>query len=275
MAEDSPRFWSGVADAVAEGLEEWLPGRWGAVEVLQSIDSTNGHLLRRADLVSDRYHVCVAREQTAGRGRRGRAWVGYVGHALTFSVGRALGPGEAPSPALTLAAGVGLARGLSVCGFGGFGLKWPNDLVTDQGAKLAGILVEARGEGAGRMPGALVVGVGLNRSGASELRLGRAVADLGDLTGPRSVSLPELLRALLTHLVGAWEQFTASGLVAFVDEFAGLDRLRGRAIEVLDSGERGVALGIDSADGALLMARDGETFRLYSGDVSVRTGEHV
>jgi BirA family transcriptional regulator, biotin operon repressor / biotin---[acetyl-CoA-carboxylase] ligase len=275
VAEDSPRFWSGVAGALAEGLEEVLPGRWAAVEVLQSVDSTNGHVLRRADLVSDRYHVCIAREQTAGRGRRGRAWVGCAGHALTFSVGRALGPGEASSPALTLAAGVGLARGLSVCGFGGFGLKWPNDLITENGAKLAGILVEARGEGGGRMPGALVVGVGLNRSGASELRLDRPVADLGDLSGPRSVPLPELLRAVLTQLVLAWEGFTVSGLGAFVDEFAGLDRLRGRTIEVLDTGERGVALGIDPMDGALLVARRGETVRLYSGDVSVRAAEHV
>jgi BirA family transcriptional regulator, biotin operon repressor / biotin---[acetyl-CoA-carboxylase] ligase len=263
-----------LASELPGRLESRMPGRWSSVEWLPSVDSTNRHLLDRDDLEPGRYHVCVAREQTAGRGRRGRTWISRPGQSLTFSLARALGPDERADPGLTLAAGVGLARGLSECGFRGHGLKWPNDLVTSADAKLAGILVEARGAGSGGLAGALVVGVGMNLSGAASLGLERDVADLAALDGPVAVTLVDLLVAVLPLLVLAWEDFRSGGLAPFVEDFRSLDRLRGRRIEVLETGQAGQALGIDPADGALLLESDRDIVRLYSGDVSVRAPGH-
>lgn len=274
MPEDSRAAWTLLARELPGRLETRLPGRWSSVEWLPSVDSTNRHLLDRDDLESGRYHVCVAREQTAGRGRRGRAWISRPEQSLTFSLARALGPDERADPGLTLAAGVGLARGLSECGFRGHGLKWPNDLVTSGDAKLAGILVEARGGGSGGLMGALVVGVGLNLSGAASLGLERDIADLGALDGPGAVTPVDLLAAVLPRLVLAWEDFRSGGLTPFVEDFTLLDVLRGRRIEVLETGQTGRALGIDPVDGALLMEGDRDIVRLYSGDVSVRAPGH-
>ena len=274
MSEDSRAAWTLLASELPGRLESRLPGRWSSVEWLPSVDSTNRHLLHRDDLEPGRYHVCAAREQTAGRGRRGRAWVSRPGQSLTFSLARALGPDERAEPGLTLAAGVALARGLADCGFQGHGLKWPNDLVTSADAKLAGILVEARGDGSGALAGALVVGVGLNLSGAASLGLERDVADLGALGGPGAVSPVDLLAAVLPRLVLAWDDFRSGGLAPFVEDFVMFDVLRGRGIEVLETGQTGRALGIDPADGALLMKCDRDIVRLYSGDVSVRAPGH-
>ena len=274
MPEDSRAAWALPASELPDRLETRLPGRWSLVEWLPSVDSTNRHLLDRDDLEPGRYHVCVAREQTAGRGRRGRAWISRAEQSLTFSLARALGPGEPASPGLTLAAGVALAHGLSECGFEGHGLKWPNDLVTSGDAKLAGILVEARRDGPGGLAGALVVGVGMNLSGAASLGVDRDVADLASLDGPVAVTPVDLLAAVLPRLVLAWEDFRAGGLIPFVEDFRMLDRLRGRRIEVLETGQTGQALGIDPADGALLMECDRDIVRLYSGDVSVRAPGH-
>jgi len=274
MPEDSRASWTLLASELPGRLESRMPGRWSSVEWLPSVDSSNRHLLDRDDLEPGRYHVCVAREQTAGRGRRGRAWISRPEQSLTFSLARALGPDERADPGLTLAAGVGLARGLSECGFRGHGLKWPNDLVTSADAKLAGILVEARGAGSGGLAGALVVGVGLNLSGAASLGLERDVADLAALDGPVAVTPVDLLVAVLARLVLAWEDFRSGGLPPFVEDFRLLDRLRGRRIEVLETGQSGQALGIDPADGALLLESGRGIVRLYSGDVSVRARGH-
>jgi BirA family transcriptional regulator, biotin operon repressor / biotin---[acetyl-CoA-carboxylase] ligase len=127
---------------------------WTAVEVVASTGSTNADLLARG---GSEGQVLVAEEQTAGRGRAGRAWVSVPGASLTFSV--LLRPTSVP-PALRgwlpLLTGVAVAAAVrSVAGVAAV-LKWPNDvLVGDR--KLAGILAEQSSAG-----DAVVVGVGLN-----------------------------------------------------------------------------------------------------------------
>jgi biotin-(acetyl-CoA carboxylase) ligase len=122
-------------------------------QFLQSVDSTNRYLLATAHPPFGTYHVCIAREQTAGYGRRGRHWKSMPGRSLTFSLARTLGPMERPQPALTLAIAVGIARALTALGYTGFGIKWPNDLLRHTesasvlGGKLAGILTEYRARG--------------------------------------------------------------------------------------------------------------------------------
>jgi BirA family transcriptional regulator, biotin operon repressor / biotin---[acetyl-CoA-carboxylase] ligase len=269
VTDDTPVSWIAGLEPLRERLEQELPGRWSGFEFLPSVDSTNRRLLDCQELVHGSYRVCVAREQTAGRGRRGRSWVSAEGSGLTFSLGRALAPDEPPAPALTLAIGVGLARGLTRCGLNGFGFKWPNDIVTGDGAKLAGILVEARSGATDRLP-ALVVGVGLNYQDAAALGLGHAVADLADLSGAGLPRLPDLLHAVLAELVLAWEDFARDGLQTVLEDYRRLDHLFGRKLRVAESGLEGLGAGVDPRDGALLLQRPDGLHRLYSGDVSVR-----
>ena len=102
---------------------------------------------------------CVAREQTGGRGRHGRAWASPPGNLYT---GLLL---IDPCPP-ALAAQLGFVAGLAlhdavtaVAGDGhGFALKWPNDLLAGR-AKLAGLLLEGETRG-NRLD--LVIGIGVN-----------------------------------------------------------------------------------------------------------------
>ncbi len=261
-------------DRLPVQLEKELPGRWSGFEFLPRVDSTNRRLLDSPALVNDAYRFCIVREQTAGKGRRGRAWVSTTGSSLTFSVARALAPGETPSPALALAIGVGLARGLERCELHGFGFKWPNDLVTTDGRKLAGILIEARPRAAERPP-ALVAGVGLNWRDASALGVDRPVADLGDLSSSGAPDLAALLQAVLVEIVQAWDAFAQDGLPPVIEDYRRLDHLFGQRVRVTDSGKEGVAAGVDPVDGALLLQGRGGLERLYSGEVSVRRVDHA
>ena len=112
-----------------------------------------------------RLTVVVAAEQTAGRGRAGRAWTPLPGAlALSAIVPWPEGPGRARLPVET---GILLARGLSAAFGLDVRLKWPNDLLVDR-KKVGGILVEARANDEGE--GWAVVGIGLNVRGTrSEL----------------------------------------------------------------------------------------------------------
>ena len=132
-------------------------GLWQAVEVVDRIGSTNADLLARALDGAPEGMVLAAEEQSAGRGRMGRAWVSPPRAALTFSL--LVRPAAVP-PArrgwLPLLAGVAVATAVTAVTGVQTRLKWPNDVLTGH-AKLAGILAEAAGD-------AVVVGVGLNVS---------------------------------------------------------------------------------------------------------------
>jgi BirA family biotin operon repressor/biotin-[acetyl-CoA-carboxylase] ligase len=131
---------------------DWRIVRLGAV------DSTNEEARRRALTgVADRMWI-VADEQTAGRGRRGRARISPRGNLYASCLMIDPCPREVGAQ-LGFVAGVALAHAAKDLGASEIGIKWPNDLMSYD-AKCAGILVEGLALGGGRA--AYVVGVGVN-----------------------------------------------------------------------------------------------------------------
>ncbi|WP_019626437.1 biotin--[acetyl-CoA-carboxylase] ligase [Thioalkalivibrio sp. ALJT] len=257
-------------------LERLLAGTGAiapSVEVVKSVDSTNRYLLDTCGAVGGPARVCMALEQTAGRGRRGRVWQSPPGAGLALSLAWPLPPGPVPS-AYPVGVGVGVIQALEALGVDRVRLKWPNDLVVGP-AKLGGVLVEQRQPQPGR-PGWLVVGIGLNRTGAAALSLGRAVTDLAaqmmaPVPGQVAIAAEIIARQCLIH-PGLLRQ----GIRPLESELARLDSLRGRAVRVLDEGRQGCARGIDPDSGCLRVEFDGEGVRLlHSGEVSVRSDEYV
>jgi BirA family biotin operon repressor/biotin-[acetyl-CoA-carboxylase] ligase len=127
--------------------------------VHESIDSTNAAALRLAREGARESTWIVAREQTAGRGRRGRQWHSPQGnlYATLLLIGPC--PPERASQ-LSLVAGVALHDAivdLAPQVAGQLTLKWPNDLIIGT-AKVAGILVEGEGSG-GNFSAAIGIGV--------------------------------------------------------------------------------------------------------------------
>lgn len=133
------------------------PGRL----VLDEVDST---MAEAARLRPGQPTWIVARRQTAGRGRRGKAWVDPPGNfAATLCL-----PVDCPAPEAALCsfvAALALHEALERAGVpaGRLSLKWPNDVLLD-GGKLAGILLESEGRG-GRVE-RLAIGIGVNLAAA-------------------------------------------------------------------------------------------------------------
>src|SRR6185295_20120791 len=95
------------------------------------VDSTSSRLLERA-AGGAASGTCLAAEwQSAGRGRRGRSWVGSVGGSLTFSMLWRFERGAGHLGGLSLAAGAALAEALAGEGVERVQVKWPNDIVVD------------------------------------------------------------------------------------------------------------------------------------------------
>jgi BirA family biotin operon repressor/biotin-[acetyl-CoA-carboxylase] ligase len=215
--------------------------------------------------------VVAAEQQTAGRGRRGSAWVSPPGAGLYFSlivrpaVARLRASGApARTPALsllTLAAGVGVREGVAAASGLQPELKWPNDLLVGK-RKLAGILAE--GLAIGSPDQAVIVGVGVNVRPAAYPPdvAARATSIEGELG--RAVDRDALLTAILDGL---------SSRLAGLDRNAG-DILRAwraaspsaAGTRVEWDGHRGVTAGIDD-HGALLVTTATGTERVIAGEL--------
>jgi BirA family transcriptional regulator, biotin operon repressor / biotin---[acetyl-CoA-carboxylase] ligase len=252
------------------------------------INSTNAELLRRAALQSIHLQSLSADMQSAGRGQRGRRWFASPGDALLLSVGYEF-PASTRLEGLSLAIGVAAAHAAQAFASGRIGLKWPNDLLLDDQAKLGGVLIESV---SGRGVCTAVIGIGVNiRPPAPEAMPFLAAENALDalppaalLSGlhPRGADGAAIVRdalrsALLEQLATALAEFAVHGFSAFRERWWAQRAFIGRRVRVhhLDrtqdsqSTVTGTLEQIDDT-GALIL-NDGRTLHtLRSGMISLR-----
>lgn len=244
--------------------------RLRALAVHWRIDSTSTELQRRAAAGAGAIEVCLAETQSAGRGRRGRAWQSPLGGNLYFSLLRRFEAGMAALSGLSLVAGIAVVEALADCGVAGVGLKWPNDVLAD-GRKLAGILVELGGEFLGPCHAVIGIGINLRLPADARARIDQPAIDVASLRGGAAPSRNVLAARLMTRLIAALDRFEAQGFAAFAQAYADHDVLHGRNVRVLAAGEsrEGVAAGVD-ARGALVVRHGRNATHYDSAEISVR-----
>ena len=221
-------------------------------------DSTNERAKELAAAGAPHGTVVTADEQTAGRGRQGRAWSAPRRAAVLMSViVRDLGDSAAMLP---LAAAVAACEACESVSGVRCEIKWPNDVWLDR-RKLAGILVEAR-----PTAGWAVVAIGLNvsttedefpaelRETATSLRAAAGVAP----------SVEDVLEALL----GALDRWLGGPPADVLNAWRTRDALRGKQLR-WENGS-GVAAGVDDS-GALIVDTPGGRETLDAGEVHLET----
>jgi BirA family biotin operon repressor/biotin-[acetyl-CoA-carboxylase] ligase len=130
------------------------------VEVFDEIDSTILEARRRAERNEISPVWLIAKRQTAGRGRRGRAWSSHDGNLMATLLFATDQPPQQIA-LLGFATGVALAETMdAVIGPGQAQLKWPNDVFID-GAKVSGIMLDSGSAASGQTWVALAFGVNL------------------------------------------------------------------------------------------------------------------
>jgi BirA family transcriptional regulator, biotin operon repressor / biotin---[acetyl-CoA-carboxylase] ligase len=263
-----------------DDLRDLVRARGGEVghdiHLLDTTGSTNDEAKRAAKSGAPHGSVWIAEEQTAGRGRQGRRWLGTPGESILLSVLLRVECTLARLPPLALVAGLAARDAIAPHTERVPGIKWPNDVVfraPDGGLlKVAGVLVEAQIQGT-RVEG-IVVGVGIN-------------------VHTRSETLPAEIRERATSVaVQAREDHAPDRATIVADLLAGLDRelplaaarglgfvharleaacvLRGERVrsDVAEAAE-GTCEGID-VEGRLLVRRaDGILDRWVAGEVNL------
>jgi BirA family biotin operon repressor/biotin-[acetyl-CoA-carboxylase] ligase len=211
---------------------------------LRLTDSTNERAKELAAAGAPHGMLVTADEQSAGRGRQGRAWTAPARSAVLMSlVTRRL------SPTLPLAAAVAICDALPP----GCEIKWPNDIWLER-RKLAGILVEALPQ-----QGWAVLGIGLNvttetfppelADTATSLRLSGIDASSESVLADLLLSLDQWLEATDEVVLAAWRE---------------RDALLGERVRW--AGGEGTAAGID-AGGALIVETENGRVSLEAGEV--------
>lgn len=263
------------ARRIREQLPSPMRDRVRSVETVWTVDSTNSVLLARPNPPFGTCDVLLAEYQSAGRGRRGRAWLAPPGGAICLSLSWSFREVPQDLGALGLAVGVCVLRALRGAGLEAGRLKWPNDILVG-GRKLGGILIELRAESTG--PACVIIGVGLNVALGEPLlaeieRTGIAATDL-IASGVTRPSRNALAAALIGQVGEGLQRFEGEAMRPFIEEWRASDALRGSQIEVRTPSGRvsGWAKGID-LHGALVVETPQGIQRFISGEVTVRPAQ--
>jgi BirA family biotin operon repressor/biotin-[acetyl-CoA-carboxylase] ligase len=242
------------------------------VETVVQTGSTNSDLLGRVRAEAPRRPILrTALEQTAGRGRHGRAWHAAPGSALLLSLAIPLEAPRAIDGAVSLACGLAAAEALAPRA--AVKLKWPNDLFLD-GRKLGGVLCELALDGAGRRT--LVAGIGINLTLAPEVRaaIGQPAASLDEVMPlVELLALREVMIGRIAESVVALvKEFDRHGFAPLRARFLARFALLGREVELVEAKRLiagGIAVDIDDA-GRLLVRTAAGTRAFAGGEVSLR-----
>ena len=257
-AEDDRLSAAGVRAALSEKYANLR------VRVYDTLDSTNREAQRLLAAGADCPMLLLSEEQTAGRGRRGRAFYSPAGEGLYMTL--ALRPRAALSQAalLTAAAAVAVAQAVEAVSGRECQIKWVNDVYLD-GRKLCGILTEASGSFEEDTLRSACVGVGVN---VRTRDFPAAFADRACSLWPQPVSRNRLAAEIAARLLDF-----ASDLAArrFLDEYRRRSLVLGRTVAFMRGGEEGRALAVGiGRDGQLLVRRaDGSEEALNAGEVRI------
>lgn len=221
------------------------------------IDSTNTWLLDHHVPGS----ICLANQQTAGKGTKGRDWSSEVPENLyfSFSLTHQYEQGSGLTPPLSLLAGLACCEALESLSMRGQGIKWPNDIYCNN-KKLAGILVESA-----HHTDYWVIGVGMN--------LHSAPANLADQQATYvnayldvHVNPQQMAVAILNSFASLY--FDSEN---WLDKWNRWDILNGQEVTIVRGKQKSLAKihGLNP-QGELIAEIDGELKAIASGEVSIR-----
>lgn len=227
-------------------------------QVHAELDSTNEEARRLADAGEVGPLWIMAERQSAGRGRRGRAWHSPEGNLATTLLLRPDAP-QAVTGQLSFAAALAVADTAShFAPDAAIAVKWPNDVLAE-GKKLAGILLEGGSNW-------LAIGIGINLAGhpdGTEFPA-TSLTQLGIAAPPPEAALT-VLAARFAHWYDLWMQGGFGSL-----RMQWLARAKGVGTHIRarlpQETREGVFEGIDET-GALLLNEGGQVRAIAAGEV--------
>lgn len=238
---------------------------------LDIVDSTNEYAKRIVNQGACHGTLIIAREQTAGKGRRGRQWRSPPGKDIYMSL--LLKPRIQPERAsvLTLIAAMAVTEAIRECIKINVLIKWPNDILYED-KKLCGILCEME-IALGKIAFA-VVGMGINVN-TKELpqALKNTATSLAICTG-KTIDTEKLIDEIMAAFERYYDIYSEQGGFASLrPQYESWSANIGRKVTILNGSESftGKAQGINETGELIVENEMGETILVSSGEVSLRS----
>lgn len=235
------------------------------IHIFPSIASSNDYLLEN-ESACDQVTVCLAEQQTQGRGRYGHGWTSPSGVNLYMSLSWPTLQNGKHYDVLSLWFLLAITTVLERYGVKEVKLKWPNDICVDN-KKLAGVLLERK---LGQKKSNLVIGVGLNiaMSMHDDIQLQTPWIDLLMIDPDWNISRNVIAADLLTIFIQTLDDFEQDKLVDLSNKWESYDMLKDQHIKFKNNDEvcTGLVLGVDD-NGNLVISLDDEIKVMHSSQV--------
>ena len=258
-------------------LTEYLRGRLSdlpalaSLTVLDTVDSTNTYLRRLGDQDAAAGTVVLARQQSAGKGRQGRAFFSPPDTGLYLSM--LVKPDCAAENilALTPMAAVAAAETVEAVSGEQTQIKWVNDLLL-HGKKVCGILCESKFAQNAPKPDYVIVGIGTNLTAPPE----GFPPELCEIAGAVFAHCEEpqrlFLQAAETLIRRLFAQYAGLAQKAYLSGYRARLSTVGKDILVMENGIIRQAKALAADDDLRLLVRyaDGTEGWRSTGEIRIR-----
>ena len=234
------------------------------LEVFDTISSTNDYLLRKEKNKNKDIKICVAEEQTKGRGRRGKSWISPKFKNIYFSLNSYLKKEDLSGLSIAVALSVSeVLTKINVMSL----IKWPNDLLVGN-KKICGILIETAKVGELTK---VVIGIGINVNMEYSELIDQEWTSI-KLEKKKSVDRNSIITEMINQLCITLNKFEQEEFDYFLKKFTSLDLLKDKEFTLKDKpNETFIGKGIDNK--GLLIAqnlKDQRIVKFSSGEVSLK-----
>ncbi len=234
------------------------------LEVFDTISSTNDYLLRKEKNKNKDIKICIAEEQTKGRGRRGKSWISPKFKNIYFSLNSYLKKEDLSGLSIAVALSVSeVLTKINVMSL----IKWPNDLLVGN-KKICGILIETAKVGELTK---VVIGIGINVNMEYSELIDQEWTSI-KLEKKQSVDRNSIITEMINQLCITLNKFEQEEFDYFLNKFTSLDLLKDKEFTLKDKpNETFIGKGIDNK--GLLIAqnlKDQRIVKFSSGEVSLK-----
>ena len=234
------------------------------LEVFDTISSTNDYLLRKEKNKNKDIKICIAEEQTKGRGRRGKSWISPKFKNIYFSLNSYLKKEDLSGLSIAVALSVSeVLNKINVMSL----IKWPNDLLVGN-KKICGILIETAKVGELTK---VVIGIGINVNMEYSELIDQEWTSI-KLEKKQSVDRNSIITEMINQLCITLNKFEQEEFDYFLNKFTSLDLLKDKEFTLKDKPyETFIGKGIDNK--GLLIAqnlKDQRIVKFSSGEVSLK-----
>ena len=236
------------------------------LEVFDTISSTNDYLLKKEINKNKNkdIKICIAEEQTKGRGRRGKSWISPKFKNIYFSLNSYLKKEDLSG--LSIAVALSVSKVLTKINVMSL-IKWPNDLLVGNN-KICGILIETAKEGELTK---VVIGIGINVNMEYSELIDQEWTSI-KLEKKQSVDRNSIITEMINQLCITLNKFEQEEFDYFLKKFTSLDLLKDKEFTLKDKpNETFIGKGIDNK--GLLIAqnlKDQRIVKFSSGEVSLK-----